>query len=383
MIVKDSLTNYFILLSGLIIVSCVFAYNKGEAWLGIAHLIPFFFLFLSLRTLITNYFHLYYIIFPIIFNSIIICFLGIGEVKFGWQTYDFIYKTLGWRLIAYGTPEGRMSSVFPHANPLSLYLTTALFFTLGLLIDRWKKNKFDQINFFLIFTLFFNSISLILTSSRNGWMITFLGFLAFAIYLQWHFILQLLTMGTIFISWASFGDLPGQSLLRKIIPSFVWARLSDQMYPDRPLSTLRSTQWDFCLDLIKNKPFFGWGLRNFSILYEEKTATYLGHPHNFFLMIGAETGLITLVVMMFIISKILWRGIIILTKFKSEKNKTIILFSYLVIFCGYVIYNLFDVSLFDLRLNILAWVILASISGINNIYNYSFNSNSIEKDNRY
>jgi O-antigen ligase len=259
-----------------------------------------------------------------------------------------------------------MSSVFPHANPLSLYLVTALFFGVGLLVERWKNHQYGKINIILFLTIILNIIGLILTSSRNGWIIAFCGFLVFAFYFRWYFLLILLTVSSGLISWASFGNLPQQSLIRKIIPSFFWARLSDEMYPDRPLSTLRSTQWDFCLDLIKNRPFFGWGLRNFSILYEEKTATYLGHPHNFFLMMSAETGLITTIVMMLIIGKILWDGMVSLIKSKSEKKESILLLSYIVIFCGYGIFNLFDVSIFDLRLNILAWLILASISGVSN-----------------
>lgn len=363
-IVHDKLTYYFLGLTGLIIISCIFAYNAEEALLGIIHFIPFFLMFLAIRSLITHYEHLYYIILPIIFNSIIINFLGIGEVKLGWQTPLFIYKSLGWQLIAYGTPEGRMSSVFPHANPLSLYLITALFFGLGLVIERWKNNQYGKINILLVFTIILNLISLILTSSRNGWIITFCGFLVFAFYFRWYFLLILLTVSSALISWASFGNLPQQSFIRKVIPSFLWARLSDEMYPDRPLSTLRSTQWDFCLDLINHRPFFGWGLRNFSILYEEKTATYLGHPHNFFLMMSAETGLITTMVMIMIITHILWKGILSVSKSKPEKKDTIILLSYIIVFCGYSIFNLFDVSLFDLRLNILAWIILASISGV-------------------
>ncbi|MGI0483301.1 O-antigen ligase family protein [Geminocystis sp. CENA526] len=363
-IVNDRLTYYFIILTGFMMISCVFAYKSGEAWLGMVHFLPFFFVFLGLRTLITNYSHLYYLILPIIFNSIPIGILGIGEVKLGWKTPYFIYKSLGWQLIPYGTPEGRMSSVFPHANPLSLYLFTALFFGLALLIDRWKKNQFGKINIVILLTILLNIVCLILTSSRNGWLVSIITFVVFSLYFRSYFILILLTVSSALISWASFGNLPAQSLLRNIIPSFFWQRLSDEMYPDRPLATLRTTQWDFCLDLIQNRPFFGWGLRNFSILYEEKTGLYLGHPHNFFLMISAETGLITLLMMLFIIGSIFWGGIVTLIKDKSEKKEGLILFSYLVIFSGYAIFNLFDVTIFDLRLHILAWIILASISGV-------------------
>lgn len=362
-IINHYLSYSFLGLTCLLIIASIFAYNSGESLLGLIHFVPFFLMFLGLRTLITNYNQLFFIILPIIFNSIIIVLLGIGEVKFGWQTPDLFFKLSGWRLIAYGMPEGRMSSVFPHANPLTLYLTTALIFTVSLLIYRWGK-KINKINLLFIFTIILNLIGLILTSSRNGWIITFFSFIAFAIYLNWHLILQLLAFGGIIISWASFGNLPGQNWLRKIVPSFLWQRLSDQMYPDRPLPTLRTSQWRFCFDLVTDRPFFGWGLRNFSILYEEKTSTYLGHPHNLFLMFGAETGLITLGAIMFIIGRILWQGILALNTLKLPKSEAIILFSYLVVFSSFIIFNLFDVSIFDLRLNLLAWIILAAISGV-------------------
>ncbi|NCO74252.1 MAG: O-antigen ligase family protein [Cyanobacteria bacterium] len=363
-IINNYLSYSLIAVTILMMISSIFAHNSGEAWLGMIHFFPFFIMFLGIRTIITNYNQLFFIILPIIFNSVIIVFLGIGEVKLGWQTPDLFFKLSGWRLMAYGIPEGRMSSVFPHANPLTLYLTTALIFTVALLIYRHHKTKFNKIDLGLIFTIIINLTGLILTSSRNGWIITFISFIGFAIYVRWYLILQLLTLGGVIISWASFGNLPAQNLFRKIVPSFIWLRLSDQMYPDRPLPTLRTTQWHFCLDLITQRPFFGWGLRNFSILYEEKTATYLGHPHNLFLMISAETGLINLLLMMFIIGKILWQGIMTLISFKSSQDQGIILFSYLMVFLSFIVFNLFDVSIFDLRLNILGWIILAAISGV-------------------
>lgn len=81
-------------------------------------------------------------------------------------------------------------------------------------------------------------------------------------------------------------------------------------------------------------------------------------------MMGAETGLTTLGFLLGLIAIVLAKGLLIIKEEKIEQNHNIIFFSYLVAFGAYIIYNLFDVSLFDLRLNILAWVILGAISGI-------------------
>jgi O-antigen ligase len=47
---------------------------------------------------------------------------------------------------------------------------------------------------------------------------------------------------------------------------FLWARLTDQLYPDRPLATLRTTQWQFAGSMAQQRPWTGWGLRNFTPL---------------------------------------------------------------------------------------------------------------------
>ena len=105
-------------------------------------------------------------------------------------------------------------------------------------------------------------------------------------------------------------------------------------------------------------------MRNFSVLYEEKMATYLGHPHNFFLMMGAETGLLNLVILLAIVGWIIARGCLALIKLKNDQQEPIIFFSLLLVMGAYVLFNLVDVNLFDFRLNAIAWIVLASISGI-------------------
>lgn len=363
---NDYLTYALSIITICLIISSIFAYKSGEAWLGIVHFVPFFLVFLGLKNIITSFEQLYWIILPLIFNSIIVVIFAIAEINFHWVTIDIIYTLFGWQLTGEGIPPGRASSVFPYANPLALYLAIIIIFTLGLLISRLQKNLFNKVDLLLIFSLLFNSYGLILTGSRNGWIIVFLSLIAFAIYCRWYAMLGLISLGGIIVSWASFGNLPLQNFWRKIVPDILWKRFSDQLYisSDRPTETLRVTQWDFCLDLIENRPFFGWGLRNFTILYEEKMGIYLGHPHNFFLMMGAETGLITLIALLALIIWILLRACIVLIKGKIERNKSIIFYSYLIVFIAYCIYNLFDVSLFDLRLNILAWVILSSLWGV-------------------
>jgi O-antigen ligase len=213
--------------------------------------------------------------------------------------------------------------------------------------------------------ILFNLIGLILTNSRNGWIIAILAFIAFAIYLGWYWFVGIILMVISAISWASFGNLPGQSLMRKIIPDYFWVRLSDQMYGERYAPTLRVNQWRFCLEMTGEKPLLGWGLRNFSLLYEQKTNIYLGHPHNLFLMFSIETGIFGVFCLSAIIGWIYYQAIKALSQLAqtNQKQSHLILFTYLLAFTACLLFNCFDVSIFDFRVNTLGWFLLACISG--------------------
>ncbi len=132
---------------------------------------------------------------------------------------------------------------------------------------------------------------------------------------------------------------------------------------ERPVETLRITQWRFCWDLIRERPLFGWGLRNFTPLYEAKMNYWFGHPHNFFLMLSAETGIITALLLIAVVASVMIRAVRFFLDW-SGKDFQLIFFSYLLAFTCYIIFNLTDVTIFDLRVNTLAWILLAAISGV-------------------
>ena len=152
--------------------------------------------------------------------------------------------------------------------------------------------------------------------------------MAYAFYLGWRWLVWGITGVAIAILWASFAPAMGGTQLRQIVPSFIWTRLSDQLH-DRPVETLRITQWQFCGDLIRERPLFGWGLRNFSPLYEAKYSFWLGHPHNLFLMFGSEAGIMALLLLLGIIGNILFQAVKVLLTWR-DRESPLIFFSYLV-----------------------------------------------------
>ncbi|MBF2056326.1 MAG: O-antigen ligase family protein [Cyanobacterium sp. T60_A2020_053] len=350
------------------VISSCLAKNTIDAWFGLPNFLPFFLLFLCFQTIITKIKYLYKLIFLLSLSASIIVIIGLLQLYFNLDWPNWLSLLFGWDVIPFGNPEGRMSSIFYHANILGLFLVITFNFSLCLLLINSEliffKISRKKNNYFLILNIFFTLIGIFLTNSRSAWVMAFLTFIAYAVYGRWYKILSFLTVIITAISWASFGNLPGQYFFRQVVPSFIWLRFSDQMFPQRPTPTLRISQWQFCLDLIRDNPVMGVGLRNFDYLYEQTTGFRMGHPHSLFLMLGAETGLISLLLTCIFVGVILRRGALVFLTQKWQSNESLIIFSYLIAFANFIFFNLADLSIFDLRLNILGWIILASIAGV-------------------
>ncbi|NJK75357.1 MAG: O-antigen ligase family protein, partial [Microcoleus sp. SU_5_6] len=256
---------------------------------------------------------------------------------------------------------------------------------------------------FLNFAVAGNAICLIFSNSRNAWGIAVLAALAFAFYAGYKKILAAVfsAVGAVFLS--AFGPEPLRQNLRRIIPAFFWARLTDEMFPNRPVATLRTTQWQFAWSMTQQRPWTGWGLRNFTSLYEAQMHQWLGHPHSLILMLTAETGIPTTLFFMGLVGWILARGVWLLMNWppifpagitrdkiavgevedggliadresifyntdggisqEIAAGDRLIFFSYLLAFGGCTLFNTLDVTLFDFRVNAIGWLLLAAICG--------------------
>jgi O-antigen ligase len=138
------------------------------------------------------------------------------------------------------------------------------------------------------------------------------------------------------------------------------------MYPDRPVALLRTTQWQFAWSMTQQRPWTGWGLRNFTPLYEAQMKVWLGHPHSLLLMLTAETGIPATIFFCSLVGWVMVQAVILLAKTRliSSLQNRLILFSYLVAFGACTLFNMVDVSIFDLRVNTLGWLLLAAICGV-------------------
>ncbi|HEY9891752.1 MAG TPA: O-antigen ligase family protein [Candidatus Sericytochromatia bacterium] len=381
LIVRRPINWGLAILSIWLILSSCFAYSRPDAFLGLPNLLPFFIFFAAYSTLIQCPAQLRQLARILVFGSLPVVILGFGQLFLGWSGVEALQAVFGWVLEAKGNPPGRMASVFMHANILAVYLQMVFILGLGLWIEAFQdtRRRLNQWHFlFLTVAMGGNAIALFLTNSRNVWGIAFVAAIAFALYLGWRWLVVAVTTAASIILWASFAPVElGRQGLRRIVPPFFWARLSDQLYSDRPIALMRKTQWQFALSMTQERPWIGWGLRNFRPLYEAKMHLALGHPHNLILMLTAETGIPATLLFCGLIAWILAQAVLLLgvwsdvaptaAKYQWNQDKLII-FTYLLAFSGCTLFNLFDVTLFDLRVNTLGWLILSAICGV--VYRY-------------
>ena len=377
-IVSSNMFRGWGILAGWLILSSALAEQPSEAWLGLANLLPFFALFIALSYLITQPSQLRQLSWLLILPSLPIVILGLGQLYAGWDTPVWLESILGWQLVPLGVPPGRMSSVFIYANFLAIYLAIAFTLTLGLWLETWQRwdRTTTQALVWLLLTLILIADlgGLFLTSSRSAWGLAVFSFIAYAVCLGWRWLILAIASAATAILWASFVPNFVGIQLRRVVPAVIWMRLSDRLY-ERPVETLRITQWQFCWDLIEQRPWFGWGLRNFTPLYEAKMNVWFGHPHNLFLMLSAEAGIVTVLLLVIIVGSILMPAVkLLLTQTVGDK---LILVSYIIAFTSCILFNLTDVSIFDLRVNTICWILLAAINGA--IVNQSIKVNNIRR----
>lgn len=387
-ITRRPLNQGFAILAGWLVITAFFAYDKGAALIGLFNFLPFFILFAALSTLIQTPAQLRQIAWIIASASLPVVIIGYGQLFWGWAGHlTFLWIVIDWQLMPTGNPPGRMASVFQYANLLAIYLIITFILTLGLWIETCQTLQHK--NFlsaeekklitpslrlaFLSLTVVSQTLALILTNSRNAWGIAALACLVFAIYLQWYWFVSIFVSISGSVFWSAFGPNPLRQWLRTIIPPYFWQRLTDELYPNRPLATLRTSQWQFAWNMTLAKPLMGWGLRNFNPIYQAKTGEWLGHPHNLFLMLSSESGIPATLLFCGLVGWILAKTILFLRNWAQEslelkalasRQDHFILFTYLVAFFACTLFHFFDVPLFDLRINVMGWLLLSAIWGI-------------------
>jgi O-antigen ligase len=374
-IVRQRLNWGFAWLSIVLIAVSLLGIQPGDSLLSLVNFLPYFAFFAAYSRLIRSPEQLRQLAWIIVVPAVPIMILGLLQLQgFGGSLSIPGTPIIIWDLPPGGNPVGRMSSVFIYANSIAAYLQMVFIFGLGLLVDTyehhasrpdddpiWKSPTLLSLVAFLSIC----GLCLILTSSRSAWIGALLSSLVFTIYQSWYWLVGIVSAIATVILSAAYAPAPLKAPLRSIVPRYFWARITDEMYPDRPESLTRLSQWKFAWGMIQSRPLTGWGLQSFGPLYQDFAHTWLGYPHNLLLMLASNLGIPATIGLFMLVGWIVFQGTRLFLNFPLQwRTDRTIFFTYLVAFAGFIIFNITDVTALELRLNTFAWLLLSSMFGL-------------------
>jgi hypothetical protein len=238
-------------------------------------------------------------------------------------------------------------ALYTSPNSVALFMEPAVALAAGFVL--YSDNRRDRIAalVWLAFVLF----SLIATLSRGGLLtLVILGLVAVITMHRQR--LKLALLGGGFIG--------GIGLLQ--IP-FVAKRLYKQFDPSYPYNTFegRLQIWSDTLHMLRDHPIFGAGLRAYAIVMRPYVTTpkHLPelYPHNIFLAMWVELGLLGLAAFVILLALLLWRGWS--SYAKAEGLARPLLWGTSASFIAIAVHGMFDTPYFNNDLAVEFWFLAA------------------------
>ena len=271
---------------------------------------------------------------------------------------SFFGRDLIFGHIAY---DGRISSSFRAHNDFGAYLILVIPVLLSLTIFPWweKKNASDKTNglgiffenpkikiwLFLLLSLTLYDVGL--TFSRGAWLGLIVSLIIFGA--RNRQILKILAL--IFVCSFIF-------VLIAKDPRFIFKDLKEIF-----IDNGRIYYWKEATNIIQHYLIFGAGLNAYSLVGRDYKITWGGYPHNCYLQMAAETGLVGLAAFIWMLIVLFRNSFKISDRMESFSLK-IVLNGFLIGLLGFLIHSFFDTVLYSVQLSSLMWIYMGVIVAI-------------------
>jgi O-Antigen ligase len=361
----DPLTrNSLAIIGALLIFGCCFAENRSEAFLQLANFLPFFLFFSVLPYVLKGTERMGQLALDMVIAAIPMNLLALAEYVLKSPWMPRVVRRTGWvRSIRNAPHKGRAMVMFTHPNSLANYLVLILGLGLGLILYDVQSGKPQNPTRkrLLYAGTFLTLVGIFCSGSRNGLAVAVLQIVLFCCCIQANrkgLVLGLLSLLGLVAGAAGLG------VGRRSLDIMDWA--------DDP----RPRVWSIAWDLIKERPWLGWGLGNYKFEFVPRLLneypscwverTYkvipsncadVTHPHNFWLLLSSEAGVGVMLVFTLWVGVLCFRGV----RASLTLPQGSILLAYLLAFLGCVAFSTLDVTFYDVRLNATNWMLLAGI----------------------
>ena len=359
-------------LAAMMLLSACLAMDKGEGFLQLTNFLPFFVMFGVMATVpsvVARPFEtLESVAHWLLVSSMPICLGAIAEFIVKFEAIAPIVQSSalpGWFLSNIYEPDygHRAHSVFSHPNMLSAYLAIILGLGLGLILKALNARVASLRVRWQGLSLLLCVVAIYCTGSRNGLLIAAV-LMAIALYAarrhRWVMLSGLAMAGAVVSAAFAFG-IGGRSLSLDLVTQ------------DPRLGV-----WRLAIEMIRQRPWVGWGFSGLRQLYVPGSIPdydSINHAHSFWLFLASEAGIPVMVAFCLVIGTIYYDGIKAylsrglwrwdadeaLNQLNARKGDRAILLGYLLAFASCILFGLFDVAVFDSRVNLLNWGLVSAI----------------------
>jgi len=257
--------------------------------------------------------------------------------------------------------NGRVSSSFRHANDFGAYLVMIIPILFCLAFpDRPNKGAetnndteyFSTKTMKILWRILFliSLMCLGITFSRGAWVGLILGALLFGLTNR----KALLLYGVVLIVFVSF-----------FYPKLTENRNRVSIYSKKSFfeRNNRLSYWVRATDIIKDYPYFGSGVNTYALVEGRYSDGWGGYPHNSFLQMAAETGLIGISAFLFMIAALFWDSLRALKRITARTYKSL-LTGILTGLSGFLFHSFFDTNLYSVQLGSFFWVMMGFIAAV-------------------
>jgi O-antigen ligase len=359
----------FTALAGLMVVSSALAVYPGEAFLQLFNFLPYFALWAAVVTAFSQLRH------PESLAQRLVGIMVLGSIPVSvWTLVEYGCKhhrdnvlpavlaampPLDWLYV--GNPlDPRAYGLFDSPNTLANYAVMVLGLALGWLLMALKPPSSVMHTSpepgrdwpgWIIGAIAGLAIALYCSGSRNGYLAAIVLILVWVLSLRTHRWIRyggLGVLGVIALSAVTFG-IGGRQL------SWAWVTQDPRIYV-----------WRFALRLIAEKPWLGHGLGSYKLLYDGSVPGYseMPHAHNLWLSLMVGVGIPATILLTLVIGGILYKNVSPLFRISIWGDAQKLTIGYGLCFLAAMLFSLFDVTLFDARINLLAWLSLAVMDGL-------------------
>ena len=349
----------------LMVLSTLTAYNRTEAFLQLWNFVPFFLLFAILPYVLHQAERLERLALDLLWVSVPINLYALVQYIAKLQAIPRDVRRLPVVQWLRQTPHReRALAVFGHPNTLASFLVVVLALGLGVILQRslaQRTNSSERGSFssvpmpVLSAATYFNLIGIFCSGSRNGILVAVLQIVLVNL-------LLLVILNNRVALWLGLAGLGATAAAIGNI-GLGGRSLSWEIFTNDP----RIGVWQVAIELIQERPWLGWGLGNFKFLFAERAIgttdlPMVVHAHNIWLLLWVESGVFVMLGMTLMIGYVYYQGLVTLwCDWQHERRQTGILLGYLLAFGSVSLFALFDVTLYDARVNILNWFLLAAI----------------------